>query len=232
MSSFRFKRFSVVNERSAMKVNSDGVLLGAAVTLDSSVHDVLDVGTGTGTIALMVAQRLDGIGTEYSITGIDIDAPSAEEAGGNFAASPWDGHLHAQNIPLQELDAAEASLDLIISNPPYFDDSLQNPDPRESAARHTTTLGYRDLAIFASRALRDGGILALILPSDVEKALVRECRSRNLPLKKITHVRTSARKQPKRIIAEFQKGFKGTAEERLLTLGSEEYTELIKDFYL
>lgn len=215
-----------------MKVNSDGVLLGAAVTLDSDTRKVLDVGTGTGTIALMVAQRLEGICTDCTITGIDIDSPSAEEAGENFAASPWAGHLHAQNIPLQEFDAADASLDLVISNPPYFDDSLQNPDPRESMARHTSSLGYRDLAIFSSRALRDGGILALILPSDVEKALVRECRSRNLPLKKITHVRTSIRKQPKRIIAEFQKGFKGTAEERLLTLGSEEYTELIKDFYL
>ena len=91
MSAFRFKRFSVRNERSAMKVNTDGVLLGAATTVVPNDRRVLDVGTGTGTVALMIAQRLEAecSGADWHIQGIDIDTPSAEEAAENFDQSPW-----------------------------------------------------------------------------------------------------------------------------------------------
>ncbi len=136
---FQFKRFSLKNERSAMKVNTDGVLLGAAVQLNPREgFRVLDAGTGTGVIALMVAQRLSGTLRDFSIKGIDIDTPSAEEAAENFAASPWAGHMEAEKLPLRKCSGI---YDLIISNPPYYDDTLSNPDGRKNLARHAALAG-------------------------------------------------------------------------------------------
>ena len=212
MSTFRFKRFSVTNERSPMKVGTDGVLLGAAVSLDSSVARVLDVGTGTGTIALMVAQRLSDMGGDFMVEAIDIDAPSAEEAAANFAASPWAEHLRAGNVPLQRYSPSGA-FDLIVSNPPYFDDSLQAPEARRNAARHISvaaeggeSLSYRELAVFASDHLSSSGRLAIILPADQEHALIRCMASYSLHLRRIIRIRTTPRKPVSRIIAEFGKG--------------------------
>ena len=129
MSVFRFKYFNVVNERSAMKVNTDGVLLGAAMTMLSADRRMLDIGTGTGTIALMVAQRALGIpgqagddgmraGGDFMIDAIDIDEPSASEAAANFGESPWAEHLRAHNLSLQDFaDSEPDKYDLIFSNP-------------------------------------------------------------------------------------------------------------------
>ena len=119
MSVFRFKRFDVVNERSAMKVNTDGVLLGAAMTIKPEDRRLLDIGTGTGTIALMAAQRVLGIPgqagndgrevwNDVMVDAIDIDGPSAEEADANFRNSPWSGHMRAVNMSLD--DFAEATV--------------------------------------------------------------------------------------------------------------------------
>ena len=110
MSVFRFKRFSVRNERSAMKVNTDGVLLGAATTVLPNDRRVLDVGTGTGTVALMIAQRLETecSGADWHIQGIDIDTPSAEEAAENFDQSPWRDHLESVNIGLAAFKEANS----------------------------------------------------------------------------------------------------------------------------
>ena len=128
MSVFRFKKFEVRNEKSAMKVNTDGVLLGIAAPVNSSDSDILDIGTGTGTIALILAQRLHdtcGITDNVSIAGIDIDAPAAEEAGINFSNSPWADSLTAKNISLEDFSAetGDRKFDLIVSNPPYYDAS-------------------------------------------------------------------------------------------------------------
>ena len=149
MGEFRFKRFNVVNQRSAMKVNTDGVLLGAAMTISPEARCLLDVGTGTGTIALMAAQRMSDLALQEQIqvNAIDIDEPSATEAAENFRNSPWATLL---NVRLTSLDDYSASLDPqvrfdhIFSNPPYFDDSLQAPDQRRNDSRHTSTgLSYR-----------------------------------------------------------------------------------------
>ena len=239
MGVFRFKKFEVINERSAMKVNTDGVLLGAAMTLAPSDCRLLDVGTGTGTIALMAAQRLAGA---VWIDAIDIDEPSASEAAANFEHSPWADSLHAHNLSLEEFESAlqqsECRYDLIFSNPPYFEDSLTAPDERKSAARHTSDgLSYRDIFDFAKTHLSDSGRVALVLPSDQETAICRYARMSGLHLFRVLRIRTVPRKAPSRIVIEFSRVRLQSVDDSILTIQNEgqytqEYLSLTKDFYL
>lgn len=240
---FRFKRFEVRNLKSAMKVNTDGVLLGAWAGVRPSDKIVLDAGTGTGTIALMIAQRLSDIGPAdrrtFDITGIDIDEASVTEASGNFATSPWAESLTATHISLQDFQT-EKAIDLIVSNPPYFDDSLQNPDIRKNAARHTSdgNMSYKMLVDFALKHLAPDGRLSMILPSDREKDLLRYGISHGLYPSRITRIRTVERKAPARILAEFTRNRQPEGpEEDILTINesgkhTSQYISLIKDFYL
>ena len=276
MPEFRFKRFSVLNEQSAMKVNTDGVLLGAAVSLGVPASDYLravvpapegfpvvdvalqparsegspepypcaggplrclDIGTGTGTIALMLAQRLSDLGQPFRIDAIDIDVPSAEEAGANFSRSPWADSLAVFRTPLQTFEPT-GPYDLIVSNPPYYDDSLRNPDPRKADARHTESLSYADVFAFASLHLAPGGRVALVLPSEAERPLLRSARSSGLPPARLLRISTASGKPPRRIIAEFLKSESPLPlREQSRTIMQEgrytgEYTALLQDFYI
>ncbi len=248
MSIFNFKKFSVVNERSSMKVNTDGVLLGAVMTVRESDRRVLDVGTGTGTIALMAAQRITEISdNSLHVDAIDIDEPSASEAGDNFKNSPWGSMLQAHNLSLDAFALrCEALLaenedfcyDLICSNPPYFDNALQAPEERRNAARHTSTgLSYREILDFAAKYLSADGRVAMVLPADTEPDLTRYARMSGLHLSKITRVRTVPRKSPIRIIAEFSRQRNANPEDCILTIQNEgqytdQYLSLTKEFYL
>ena len=257
MGVFQFKRFNVMNERSAMKVNTDGVLLGAAMTIRPDDRRLLDIGTGTGTIALMAAQRALGIpgqagddkpvtGDDEPVTGgdvmidaIDIDEPSATEAAENFKASPWSDHLHVHNLSLQEFaETGSEKYDLIFSNPPYFEDSLTAPDERKSTARHTSDgLSYRDIFEFAAERLTCCGRVALVLPADQEAPLCRYARMCGLHLFRILRIRTVERKAPIRIIAEFSRERCQTPSDGILTIMNkgkytQEYLSLTHDFYL
>ena len=250
MGVFRFKKFEVINERSAMKVNTDGVLLGAAMTLAPSDRRLLDIGTGTGTIALMAAQRLAGA---VWIDAIDIDEPSASEAAANFKHSPWADSFHAHNLSLDEFNSAlkagtltsgpasrqpEGKYDMIFSNPPYFEDSLTAPDERKSTARHTSEgLSYRDIFDFAKEHLSENGRVSLVLPSDQETAICRYARMSGLHLFRVLRIRTVPRKNPSRIIIEFSCLRPQSVEDSILTIQNEgqytqEYLSLTKDFYL
>jgi tRNA1Val (adenine37-N6)-methyltransferase len=245
----------VVNERSAMKVNTDGVLLGAAMTIMPEDRNMLDIGTGTGTIALMAAQRVCNdvretgtpdedirvICDSVKIDAIDVDEPSATEAAMNFANSPWSECLHAHNMSLDDFAMSlpeDRSYDLIFSNPPYFEDSLIAPDERKSTARHTSDgLSYRDIFEFAKERLNDSGRVSLVLPADQEAALCRYARMCGLHLFRILRVRTVPRKAPSRMIAEFSRHRCETVKEELLTIQNEgqytqEYLSLTHEFYL
>ena len=253
MGVFRFKKFEVINERSAMKVNTDGVLLGAAMTITPSDRRLLDIGTGTGTIALMTAQRLADLrnaclkpevemGGGVWIDAIDIDEPSASEAAANFGHSPWAGSLHAHHLSLDEFESAlqqsECRYDLIFSNPPYFEDSLTAPDERKSTARHTSDgLSYRDIFDFAKTHLSDNGRVSLVLPSDQETAICRYARMSGLHLFRVLRIRTVPRKAPSRVVIEFSRLRPEEVSDSLLTIQNEgqytqEYLSLTKDFYL
>jgi tRNA1Val (adenine37-N6)-methyltransferase len=246
MGVFRFKRFDVINEKSAMKVNTDGVLLGALMSIDPSDRNLLDIGTGTGTIALMAAQRLSSATgcspdtEEVCIQAIDIDEASATEAGVNFRNSPWSGILHAFHTPLSDFSGTSEGrrYDLIFSNPPYFEDSLNAPEERRNNARHTSTgLSYREILEFAAERLSENGRVAFVLPAETEASLCRHARMSGLHLFRIVRVRTVPRKQPSRIIAEFSRSRIASPEDFILTIQNEgkytsEYLSLMHDFYL
>lgn len=253
MGIFRFRHFSVENVESAMKVNTDGVLLGALMTVRPSDRTSLDIGTGTGTIALMAAQRLSGLNGRIldvpdmspdsdagtaRIVAIDIDEASALEAGRNFAASPWPGMLEAVHSSLADFrtSGAYTCFDHIFSNPPYYDLSLGAPDLRRNAARHTESLSYRDLIACAADIMADDGILSVILPADSELWLMRHARMSGLYPFRIVRIRTTERKKPSRIVVEFYRKRQDTPADSLLTIHdgpsyTQEYMDLTRDFY-
>ncbi len=254
MSIFRFRKFSVDSGDCAMKVGTDAVILGAAVTLPDNRGkiQVLDAGCGSGVIGLMVAQRLEAAGfREYDVTGVEIDGLAAEQAGRNFAASPWNRYLKCLNVSMLGF-TPETAYDLIVSNPPYYDDSLLPPDSRRSTARHTGSgaFGYPQLLEFTSEHLRANGILALILPHQELARLLRLAASYGLHATRLLHVRTTPSKEPSRLVAEFTsdaasgKAAGMTPVEEYLTIQdaarfpqnknswTDEYLALTQEFYL
>ena len=243
MSEFRFKQFSVRNTDSALKVGTDAVLLGSLMTVRPEERRLLDIGTGTGVVALMAAQRLAGSamaasaedGVESRIIGIEIDGPSAEEARLNFEGSPWAGMLEARHCSLQDF-RSPGEFDLIFSNPPYFDESLRNPDRRESRARHTESLSYREVLAFSGEKLAPGGLVAMILPAESETAVRRCAAGFDLNLSRIVRIRTTQRKPPRRVVVEFSR-LRGQIREEELTMQNqdgftEEYRRIAGAFLL
>lgn len=235
---FRFKQFTVWHDRCAMKVGTDGVLLGAWCPLPSnhsvsSPYRLLDIGTGSGLIALMLAQRLNN----SEIDAIDIDQSAVEQTAYNFAQSPFASYLKVHHATLQEWDAQP--YDLIVSNPPYFQSSLKNPNAQRATARHTDTLTYSELISYSSRLLTKHGILALILPIEAEAEIIRLAREHQLYPTHITRVHPKPDKPAKRLLI----AFSPCANDSLpITYTfyiegdniprSEEYQTLTKDFYL
>ncbi len=204
-----------------MKVNTDGVLLGAVMTVLPQDNYLLDIGTGTGCIALMAAQRLsearqnngqnqvasrevsENLPADYQITAIDIDEASAREAADNFADSPWAEHLGAEHISLSDFTAEACEYDVIFSNPPYFESALKAPDPRKRTAKHAGQMSYREIISFSSRHLTARGRLSMILPAETEKDAVRYAALFALKLCRIVKIRTTPQKPVSRIIVEF-----------------------------
>ena len=155
-----------------MKVGTDGVLLGAWVPLQPADRRLLDIGTGTGLIALMLAQRHP----EARVTAVDIDPRCAAQARQNADASPWGARISVSCSPVQEYlpDGAADGFDLIVSNPPYYDDSLLPPDAGRTTARHAVSLRSDELLAAVDRLLAPCGRFALILPSDAADRFCRE----------------------------------------------------------
>lgn len=178
-----------------MKVGTDGVLLGAWAPLRAEDRRLLDIGTGTGLIAVMLAQRA----AQAGITGIDID--DVGEARANGDASPWGARLHFLQTPVQEFFPPER-FDLIVSNPPFYVDSLTCPDAGRTAARHTVHLSYAELIGAVVRLLAPGGRFAVVLPTPEAERFRREAADRLLLLHR-TDVRTTPRRPAKRALMLF-----------------------------
>ena len=228
---FTFKQFHVQHDRCAMKVGTDGVLLGCWTDVPAS-GNVLDIGTGSGLIALMIAQR-----TNAQIDAIDIASDAYEQACFNFAQSPWDERLKAYIAPIQEWQH-EALYDLIISNPPYFNNSLKNPDKGRELARHTDSLSYAELIAHSVRLLKDWGRLSIILPAEAESEVCTIADAHGLYLSRVTRVYSKECKPVRRVLLSWTKQADSIVREDRLVLENAEggrstqYQELAKDFYL
>lgn len=229
--SFRFKQFTLRNRDSALKLGTDAVLLGASMSLYSTDRRALDIGTGTGVIALMAAQRSPNL----YIDAIEIDELSAQEARYNFVQSPWSDRLRVECIALQDYYPTYY-YDLIFSNPPYYDNSLRNLDHRQSNARHEENLSLSVICAFCDQHLSPEGRMSLILPYDRCAKLTRLAASFGLHLFRSIEIRTTSSKIAKRAIMEFSR-IKAQPYSSTLVLmeagqRSEAYSKLTEDFYL
>ncbi|MBR2153568.1 MAG: methyltransferase [Bacteroidaceae bacterium] len=236
---FRFKQFTVRHDRCAMKVGTDGVLLGAWANVKDA-KTALDIGTGTGLIALMLAQR----NAALHITGIDIDLDAVVQAKENVADSPWSDRIVIKqenfNIDPRLCQAEGSSLtrmfDLIVSNPPFFTENTLNPDAARTAARHACSLPIPVLIQNVATMLTEQGRFCLIVPTSIAQEVIGEAATHHLYLSRRTDVKTTPRKAAKRTLLEFTPNITNT-DYSTLTLQNEhqqrtsEYRALTQDFY-
>ena len=230
MGNFRFKQFEIEQDRCAMKVGTDGVLLGAWA---QGGCRILDIGYGTGLISLMMAQRFP----EAEVVGIDMDVDACGQARENVMASPFRDRVEIVCCRLQDFGAIGV-FDAIVSNPPFFVDSLKNPDSKRTMARHTDSLPFRDLFAGVKRLLSDDGIFSAIVPVEVVEQFVAESCILGFYLIRKCGVRTVERKQPKRFMLSFAKHRISPYEEHVETMmdsqgnRSEWYRKITEEFYL
>lgn len=230
---FRFKQFTINQGSAAFKVTTDSVLLGAWADLASS-KTILDIGTGTGILALMAAQR-----TNAMITAIEPDKQSFNQALLNIMSSPWAERVQVVNCTLQDFSGDSGlKFDSIITNPPYFTSSLLNPDRRKAMARHTKTLSLTELSGYSEQLLTENGQLHLVLPAADFAFFNESAQTNGLWCQRMLKVSPVISRQPKRLLMSFGRK-KITTEEKSLVIEtgvrhhySDEYISLTRDFYL
>lgn len=228
---FQFKRFSIKQDHCAMKVGTDGVLLGAWCDV-TDARRILDVGAGSGLVALMVAQR----NYRAIIEAVEIDRDSASDADYNFKHSPWSNRLNLNNIDFLDYRPS-IKFDLVVSNPPFFDTGIIAPDSRRAIARHNTTLPFNQLFSHATELLAEKGRIAIVAPIEVKEKIEFLAGESNLWMQRRAEVRTKSTKPVKRILWEFANYPTDLEEESLILQSTEggktdEYTALTSDFYL
>lgn len=229
---FRFKQFSVRNELSAMKVGTDGVLIGAWADV-SCAKTVLDVGTGTGLVALMAAQRC-----QANITAVEIDRDAVTEATYNFEISPWKERLSVIHTDFNDFcRLCNEKFDLVVSNPPYFINSLECPDEKRGQARHTSALSYEMLLAGACRLLTETGCVCIITPADVECVIESIVIANNMNVSRKTYVKPTPESSPKRIMWKISHCSKICITdcitiEKERHIYTDDYISLTKDYYL
>lgn len=247
---FNFKQFAINQDGCAMKVGTDGVLLGAWCRIDGlPLKALLDVGAGSGLIALQLAQRTDGISNSLRVDAIEIDRAAYEAAKRNFEASRWRDRLTAYCVAVQDF-TTEMQYDHIVSNPPWFVDSLASPDDKRNLARHTKSLSYSDLMRCCFKLLAPAGRLSLIVPAGAEtERMIAAAAENGLAMTRRMDVYSTSKSAPKRTLMEFSR--ENTAENAAENAQSEplehtslviengesgvfsdEYRALTRDFYL
>ena len=228
---FHFKQFSVRHDRCAMKVGTDAVLLGAWVDV-SGVENVLDVGTGCGVIALMAAQRTTD---SVKIESVEIEKSAADQASENFRNSPWSSRIVVHQLAAQDYFPA-VRFDLIVTNPPYFNKSLEPPDKVRHQVRHTASLSYEQLLSTVTRLLTSQGRFDVILPYQ-EGIIFSELAVRHgLFCKRRYQFRTRKEKALERTLLEFTTHACNVDEGEILLYENDlewstSYRSLISDFY-
>lgn len=216
-----------------MKVGTDGVLLGAWTNIDDA-KTILDIGTGTGLIAIMMAQR-----SFAKVDAVELEPAAYNQAVENIERCIWKDRVKVYNQSFQVYsETCKQRYDLIISNPPYFSNALQTPDMKRTNARHDTTLDFEDILSGSQRLLSDHGKLNVIIPSREKNRFYQISKKHNLFCTRITHVKPLPSKEPKRVLMEFSKKEKPLSENYLVIENNkrhhftEEYKELTKEFYL
>lgn len=231
---FQFKQFSVTQDRCAMKIGTDGVLLGAWTPLINNPYSILDIGAGTGLIALMLAQRSHA----EQIDALEIDEDAYEQATDNFENSPWNDRLFCFHAGLDEfMDEPEDEYDLIVSNPPFYTDAYKSDNTQRDLARFEDALPFDDLVEAADLLLSENGIFAVIIPFKEEERFVQLAQDFELFPLKITRVKGTPTSEVKRSLLAFSRIQQSPLIDELIIEISRhnytpEYTELTKDFYL
>lgn len=231
---FRFKQFTIIQEKSAMKVGTDGVLLGAWANCDSA-KNILDIGTGTGLIALMIAQRAKNA----QINAVEIDKSAYAEAEFNIQNSPWKNSVSAFNTSFQIFsESSNQKYDLIVSNPPFFTKSKKADNDSRTSARHDDTLSVTDLFTGVNTLLTENGEFSVIIPSDSHDKFIKEAENVNMFCIKKLWIKPTPNLSPKRVLLAFSR-IKNKCNKSTMIVElngrhkySDDYIKLTKDFYL
>lgn len=231
---FRFKQFSVKQDKAAMKVGTDGVLLGCWTPLANNPYSILDIGAGTGLVALMLAQR----SLAEQIDALEIEENAYEQAVENFEGSPWNDRLFCYHAGLDEfVEEIDDKYDVIVCNPPFFESNNQIKNQARETARFYEVLSFEELIERASVLLSDRGVFSVIIPFEEEEKFISMAKKFDLFPFKITQVKGSPSSKFKRSLIAFSKKEKEITKDRLVIEierhhYTPEFTELVKDFYL
>jgi tRNA1Val (adenine37-N6)-methyltransferase len=232
MSAFNFKKFKIHHQQS-FKVGTDGVLLGAWIKLDNP-HTILDIGSGSGLIPLILAQRTNST----VIKGVEIDDLSFEESVKNVEESPWSDRVEILHDSVQSFsDNTATKFDLIVSNPPFFNNSVKSSDKKKAIARHTDKLSFEDLIDVANKHLTEVGKLAVVLPKVEGENFIQLASSKGLYLNRLTEVSSKKDKPVERLLMEFSENDLVLEQDKLIIQFEKRndytpgYIELTKDFY-
>ena len=228
---FHFKQFTINQDKCAMKVGTDAVLLGSWIK-PKNAASILDIGTGTGVIALMLAQKSDSY-----IDAIDIDIDAYTQAKENFLTSPWKDRLNCIHQSLQEFSVTtNSTYDLIAANPPYFHQASKPLMPSRTNARHSESLTFDDLAASVRKLLKPMGRFCVILPSKEGMIFLDKAQRIELFCHHLVRVKTKGDRDEKRLIMEFGFQFGLLTEEEIVIHEDDgsltpEYNELTRDYY-
>ena len=231
---FHFKKFSIDDSKAAMKVGTDAVLLGAWAKCENETR-ILDIGTGSGILALMMAQR----NPEIHVDAVEIESDAAELAEQNALLSPWAGQINVYNETISKFILRTThKYSLIVCNPPFFTNSLKTPVKTRNLARHNDSLPVTELLDISFRLLSENGKAAFIIPFDAYEYWQQEAEKHNLFPERITIVKSSSTHPPHRVLVLFtpEKHAEIIKSELIIyraeKIYSDEYQNLTKDFYL
>lgn len=231
---FKFKQFTVHQDRCAMKVGTDGVLLGAWTSLAKPPNSILDIGTGTGLIALIMAQR----SAAATIDALEINEEAYVQCVDNFELSPWGDRLFCYHAGLQEFIAdLEDQYDLIISNPPFYSEDVASGNAARDVARQSRSLPFKELIEGVSALLSPKGVFATIIPFKEELGFIRLAAQQGLYLQRVTRVKGRPSSEFKRTLLQFMFDKKRALEDELIIekerhVYTSEYIAITKEFYL
>ncbi|MEL4306976.1 tRNA1(Val) (adenine(37)-N6)-methyltransferase [Joostella sp. CR20] len=231
---FQFKQFTVQQDRCAMKIGTDGVLLGAWTPTESNPFSVLDIGAGTGVLSLMMAQRTNA----ELIDAIEVDDEAYEQCVENFEASPWGDRLFCYHAGFDEfVDEIDDQYELILSNPPFYAEDYTTNNKQRDLARFNFSLPFEELVAGVGKLLTPNGIFSVILPSKEEENFIALAKEAKLFPFKITHVKGNPTSEVKRVLIAFSFQEKtASISELIIEKERHQYTdaykEITKDFYL